>query len=346
MFFLLHSVLILFYIVAIIYTCQFFTNAIEHLGLKLKLGNSAIGSILAVVGTSLPETVVPLVAIFGAIFFKKNVDLAQDVALGAIIGSPFMLSTFALFVLGFSIIVLYIFKKRRKLYLDLKYENILRNCRYFLLAYIPAVLLTFSDNLIFKKIVVFYLITLYLVFVLRTLNQSKKNFVAQELQGLIILKFLPFFKKVNLFLILLQVFLSLLSLIIFSHFFVDEIEIFSKAINVSPLILSLIITPFATELPECVNSIIWIKSLKDDLAIANILGGVIFQATITFSVGILLTDWNLNNNLLINTFLVVICLFLFILEILLNKKITLCSLLICGLFYFLYIFFILLKNPF
>ncbi len=341
MFFLTHGTLVLIYIVLIIYTCNFFTNAIEHLGFKLKLGNSATGSILAVIGTSLPETVIPLVAIFGAVLLKTNIDVGENVALGAIIGSPFMLNTFALFVLGFFVFVFYIFKKRKKTDLSLDYKNVLRDCKYFLFAYIPAILSTFLNSFILKYVVVFYLIALYFIFVHRTIIKSKESYTEQKPDKLMILKILPFFGEATLFLVLLQIFLSLVSLIVFSHLFVNEIEIFSKIINVSPLILSLVITPFATELPECVNSVIWVKSSKDDLAVANILGGTIFQATIIVAMGILFTNWKLDFSIMINALLVILCVFLLILNTFLNKKVKLFSLIFCGLFYFLYLIYLI-----
>ncbi len=341
MFFLIHGALVFIYIFAIIYACKFFTNAIEHLGVRLKLDNSATGSILAVIGTSLPETVVPLVAIFGAFLCGTDINIGENVAMGAIIGSPFMLNTFALFVLGCTILFLYIFKKRKNKYLNLNHEIVLRDCKYFVFAYIPAILSAFLFDYKLKLFVVLYLFCLYCVFVFRTIIKSKENFSEQKLESLFILKLFLNFKNPNLFLIILQIILSLIGLIIFSHFFVIEIETFSAFLNVSPLILSLIITPFATELPECVNSIIWAKKEKDDLAVSNILGGTIFQATITMSVGILLTNWKFNFEIFLNTFLVCLCLLLFMMNVYLKKKITIFSLLLCGLFYFSFLIYVL-----
>ena len=40
-----------------------FTNALEHLGEKLKLSEGVTGSIFAAVGTALPEAMVPMVAV-------------------------------------------------------------------------------------------------------------------------------------------------------------------------------------------------------------------------------------------------------------------------------------------
>jgi cation:H+ antiporter len=68
----------------------------------------------------------------------------------------------------------------------------------------------------------------------------------------------------------------------------------SQMIGVSPLILSLIITPIATELPECFNSLIWIARRKDTLAVANITGAMVFQSTFPVSVGLTGTPWQLD----------------------------------------------------
>ena len=57
------------------------------------------------------------------------------------------------------------------------------------------------------------------------------------------------------------------------------------------LLLSLIIIPIATELPEKVNSIIWARRGKDTLAFGNITGAMVFQGTLLPGIGIMLTPW-------------------------------------------------------
>ena len=42
-----------------------FTNAVEWAGHKLEMGEGATGSLLAAVGTAMPETLIPIVAIVG-----------------------------------------------------------------------------------------------------------------------------------------------------------------------------------------------------------------------------------------------------------------------------------------
>ncbi|MDH3515129.1 MAG: sodium:calcium antiporter, partial [Gammaproteobacteria bacterium] len=55
--------------------------------------------------------------------------------------------------------------------------------------------------------------------------------------------------------------------------------------------LSLLIVPVATELPEKVNSILWIRRRKDTLAFGNITGAMVFQGSLLPALGILLTPW-------------------------------------------------------
>ena len=64
-----------------------FTNAVEWLGHRLQLGEGAVGSLLAAVGTAMPETLIAIVALLDA------TEGADQVAIGAIVGAPFLLGT-------------------------------------------------------------------------------------------------------------------------------------------------------------------------------------------------------------------------------------------------------------
>ena len=74
------------------------------------MGQGAVGSVLAAVGTALPETMIPMVAILGAVFAGRDPDTAGEIGIGAILGAPFLLATLAMFVVGASA---YTFRKRR-----------------------------------------------------------------------------------------------------------------------------------------------------------------------------------------------------------------------------------------
>ena len=92
-------------LVVILFAAELFTNGIEWMGRKLGLGEGAVGSVLAAVGTALPETLIPIIAIVFA-----TAEGAHEVGVGAILGAPFMLSTLAMFVTGLGIVA---FRARR-----------------------------------------------------------------------------------------------------------------------------------------------------------------------------------------------------------------------------------------
>ena len=77
-----------------------FTNGVEWLGRKLRLSESVTGSVLAAVGTALPETFIPIIAIF-----TVGGVSGHDIGVSVIIGAPFMLGTLAMFVTGTFIFV-------------------------------------------------------------------------------------------------------------------------------------------------------------------------------------------------------------------------------------------------
>ena len=96
-------------------------------------------------------------------------------------------------------------------------------------------------------------------------------------------------------------------------------------------------------MPECINSLIWLKQDKDDLAVANIVGAIVFQSTIVFTLGMALTTWQFSPSLLLNCLLTFVGAIIFAFIVLINKKITQASLLFCGIIYFVYLVAIFLK---
>src|ERR671916_736196 len=90
---------------AILGAAVFFTNAVEILGERLNLGSGAVGSILAAVGTALPETMIPVVALIAAALSGESAGAAaSEIGIGAILGAPFLLATLAMFVVGVSVL--------------------------------------------------------------------------------------------------------------------------------------------------------------------------------------------------------------------------------------------------
>jgi len=95
-------------------------------------------------------------------------------------------------------------------------------------------------------------------------------------------------------LIIVQVLAALGAIILGANLFVNQINAIATFIGINPLILSLVISPIATELPEKFNSMLWIRERKDTYAIGNITGAMVFQSCIPVTIGILLTSWHLD----------------------------------------------------
>ena len=72
------------YLFLILVAAEVFVNALEHLGEKLKISEGVTGSIFAAVGTALPETLVPLLAIFAG---TTNSRVNEEIGVGAILGT-------------------------------------------------------------------------------------------------------------------------------------------------------------------------------------------------------------------------------------------------------------------
>jgi len=138
----------------------------------------------------------------------------------------------------------------------------------------------------------FVMVMIYFVYVMLTLRASAKlveDGHATEAGSPMLLTRLGL--PQNLFFILVQLALGLGLLIAGAKGFIHGVELAAPILGISALLLSLMIIPIATELPEKVNSILWIRKRKDTLAFGNITGAMVFQGTLLPAIGISLTPW-------------------------------------------------------
>ena len=311
-----------------------FTNGLEWFGKKMQLSDGAVGSIFAAVGTALPETLVPIIAI---LFGSKT--SGHQIGVGAIIGAPFMLGTLAMFISGLAVIMN---RHKRDDYPIMRVDTqvMRRDMVYFLTLYSLAIGATFvPSHPVIKIFLALLLVLLYGNYVLQTLRGKPDHEVEES--DLDPCYFAPRSHDPHLAIIGCQVIGSLLLIVWGSYIFVDKVQIISINMGISPFILSMIIAPIATELPEKFNSVIWIRKGKDTLAIGNITGAMVFQGSVITAIGILMTEWQLDTAALITVALTFASVGLAYCQILLRRHLTPGTLLAGGSFYFVFIVLIL-----
>jgi cation:H+ antiporter len=305
---------------AIVVAAAIFTNAIEILGGRLSLGQGAVGSVLAAVGTALPETMIPVVAILAAVFAGRDPETAGEIGIGAILGAPFMLATLAMFVVGAS--ALY-YRNRRVSGAEVRCEGVAaddfpwckapgksvnidadtisRDLAFFLIFFAVAAAVGVVELLYPLKIVLaLLLVVAYALYVRRTLHSGE---ALEEVPDRLTLwrrsSAPPTWAVVG------QALLALALIVVGAQIFVDAVEHTAESVGLPAGLVALVLAPLATELPEKINSVIWIRDGKDTLALGNITGAMVFQSTVPVTFGVLFTRWELEP---LNLFSVVLAL--------------------------------------
>jgi cation:H+ antiporter len=274
---------------AIVVAAALFTNAVEILGERLNLGEGAVGSVLAAVGTALPETMVPIVAVIASLMTGSSV--AGDIGVGAILGAPFLLASLAMFVAGVSVLA---FQRRREsddeVVVDVGTAK--RDMLYFLVFFslgAGAGLVPLPFYL--KVTLAVLLVVAYALYVWQTIKSGgeKEEDPPEKLT------LWPTSSEAPTWAVAAQVVGTIAVMGAGAHFFVSAVEHLSKSVGVPAGLIALVLAPLATELPEKFNSVIWLRGNKDTLALGNIAGAMVFQSSVPVAVGLVFTSWRLDS---------------------------------------------------
>jgi len=281
--------------VVILLGAELFTNAVEWFGHLFGLAEGAVGSVLAAVGTALPETMIPLVAIvFGA------GSHSDAVGIGAILGAPFMLATLAMFVTGLAVLVRVRSGGSGQLAVDPLILG--HDLRVFGLSYGFAILVAFlpADLAPPRWLAAVALIAAYGWYVRGHLQAEASEGQAD----LAPLRFAPLDRAGSrapaaprVRIVVVQLAVALAAIIGGAVVFVGAVESLARSAGLDETLLSLVIAPIATELPEKLNSVIWIRRGKDTLALGNITGAMVFQAAIPTSIALVFAsgEWSIGS---------------------------------------------------
>ena len=278
-------------LLVILIGAEIFTNALEHLGERLKISEGVTGSIFAAVGTALPETMVPIVAILST---ASTQEVREEVGVGAILGAPLMLSTLTLFLMA----VFAVHKRGWQDSFHPERSGLTRDLQWFLLAFGMSAAAIFVPHQAtwMRALIALSLVLVYFIYLMLTIRASASlvadGHATKAGEPLFLVRLMGRINvPENLFTVLVQLGMGLALIVFGAHGFVQGVEQLSDWLGISALVLALLIVPVATELPEKVNSILWIRKRKDTLAFGNITGAMVFQGSLLPALGILLTPW-------------------------------------------------------
>lgn len=311
--------------VAIYVACEYFTNSVEWCGRHMNLGATAIGSVLAAFGTALPESAVT----FTAVVFGHTAQ-QKDIGVGAAMGGPLVLATIAYGVVGVALWMSQNRLKRASHAVEVERGRLTRDQLAFLAVFAVKVtlgLVVFA----WKPWLGLLFLVAYGIYVWREI--TAKDDVTDDEEELEPLKLRP--GNPSMMWAGTQAGLALAVISVASHIFVTQLETIGTALGMAPHIVALLLSPVATELPETMNAIIWVRQGKERLALANISGAMMIQATIPSALGILFTPWRFDPTLLVSglvTALAIVVLWLMFRRGRVDSRALACVALLYGLF--------------
>ncbi len=283
-------------LVVMVAAAALFTNAVEWGGHRLKLAEGATGSLLAAVGTTLPESIVPIVALAGA---RPG---ATGIAVGAIVGAPLLLATLGASITGAAAVV------AGRTWLAVDAGTLRRDLTAFLVSFGLLIASTGWPRPLHIVLAV-GLVALYAGYVRRTVRAAQPDApgAPDPLHLLQLGRRLgvgagprqgapaaPSWVPLGL-----QLAAGAGALVLAGDLFVAALHGLASGLRLPALVLSLILVPLATELPETLAGVLWVRSGRDGLALGTIAGAMVLQATVPAAIGLGFTPWRLTRPALV-----------------------------------------------
>ncbi len=296
----LHFILLAICAVAIYVSCEWFVNAVEWLGRRLNVGTMAVGSILAAIGTALPESVVTFVAVV-----LGRGESAKDIGVGAAMGGPLALATVAYGVTG--LVMWSQLRVTQRVPVGAPppatspqnlgdEKKLARDQTWFLVIFAVKVALGLVAFAV-KPWLGLLFFAAYAIYFWRELRADDDGHGGHELEPL---KLQRKRGTPTTWAVALQTLLSLTVIFAASQLFVHQLGVIGPMIGLPAAVTALLFAPIATELPETMNAIIWVRQGKTRLALANISGAMMIQATVPSGLGLLFTPWHFDSALLLS----------------------------------------------
>jgi cation:H+ antiporter len=262
------------------WACEYFVNGVEWCGRKGGVSQTAVGTVLAAFGTALPESVVTFVAVV----FGQDAA-ARDIGVGAALGGPLVLATIAYPIVGLMLLLTRTQPPHQPI--DVNRHRLTRDQSWFLILFVFKIalgLLVFS----WKPLLGWVFLAAYGLYTWSEIRRESDEPEEGELEPL---KLQPKATNPGWALTALQTVLAVVVIFVASHVFVSQLQVVGTWLGIPSTVVALLFSPVATELPETMNAIIWIRQGKHRLALSNISGSMMIQATIPTALGLLYTPW-------------------------------------------------------
>jgi cation:H+ antiporter len=327
---------------------ELFTNGVEWIGEGFGLSEGAVGSVLAAVGTALPETLLPLVAIL------SGHESGEEIGIGAILGAPFMLTTLAMVVIA---VALFVTGRGGRRPTELVFDR--RVARQDLGTFLVLYALAVGAALVHVKsvdyVLAVVLVVAYGFYVRRHFQVDDEAEVdreaAEEVRPLYVWGWLRRVRSsVGAWSVdrstaapFVQSAIALLLIVGGARLFIGAVGTIGDRFGLSPLAFSLLVAPLATELPEKFNSVLWISRRKDTLALGNMTGAMVFQSSFPVTIGLLLTPWHLEGPALVAALIALAAGSVLWLTVRFRGRLTARLLLLQGVFYVGYVAYVVTR---
>ena len=313
-----------------------FTNAVEWIGVLFGLTRSAVGAVVAAIGSSLPETMVAIVALL-----VLRDPTSQAVGIGAVLGAPFMLATVVFAIIGATAL----FRRQQQPQfqrgaLDVQVGSVEVGLTLFLLTFALIVAASFAPTMyarVTASVLVVITYIAYLVYHFRRAGPESDESPSP-------LRFLPASMRPPKSLVFTQLAVALVVTVVASRWFVASVTAVSAHLDIAPLVVSLFLSPIATELPEAMNVGIWMRRGQDELALGNVIGAMMFQTSIASAIAMMASPWRLTAEAYAACSAAFAAVIVVLTWTLARRRIEALPLLVCGVFYVLYALFVSLPR--
>lgn len=276
-------------LLAVLISAWLFTNALEWFGLRARVSPAALGSVFAAVGTALPEATIAVLAAVGPAAAPAGVGDA--VSIGAVLGAPLLLATLGFTVLGVGGL------RAGRSALRVPRAGLRRDLIFFLCTFGAACLLGAGAAPAAVRLPLgATLVVAYAVFIRRTLAQAPQtDGAAGAAPGRLLFGALGGRGRdrgrPSWWAIAAQLGVALAVMFAGAELFVHTLTGVAAALGLSGFVLAALVAPLATELPETVNSLVWLGQGKDALAAGNVTGAMVLQGAVIPAVGMWFTPW-------------------------------------------------------